>query len=52
MPALAIGRLAIAVKMAPKKIIFNKLNNNDRGEYMGHRRGNTSFCFYFFDNKG
>ena len=29
MSALAIGRLAISVEMTPKKIIFNKLNNND-----------------------
>ena len=29
MTPLAIGRLAIIVQMAPQKIIFNKLNNND-----------------------
>ena len=29
MPALAMGQLAIAVQMAPKKIIFTKINNID-----------------------
>ena len=33
MPALIIGRLAITVKMVPKKIIFNELNNTDLSKH-------------------